>query len=390
MPWRWLTFGIAVITLALIFGRKAPDGSLRVPSNPQEVLEHVPSASPGVKQLRALEAALREEPEDRGRAVAVAQAAILLARREADPRYWGRAQAALAPWWRQDDPPPDVRLVRAIIRQAQHDFVGARSDLRRLTTDNPDNMQGWLTLAVVSQVIGDYDDARNACARLDGRVHDIVSTVCHAQVDSLTGKAATAHRTLEYALTHAPADAPLAWALSVLGEIDLRAGDDVSAEKAFRAALARDGEDSYTRCALADLLLDLDRPLEVEPLLSSQLSDDNGVLRLAIAEHRTLGKSGPYAQMLEARYQASEARGDTVHLREQARFALEVKGDAGRALELAKKNFEVQKEPADLRILMMAALAAGKPDEAAAAVELLRTSGAEEPRLVALAKKVHP
>jgi Tfp pilus assembly protein PilF len=389
MPWRWLFLGVVVIALALLFGRKNHGEGVRVPKDGNEVLEHVASASPGVKELRSLEAALREQPGDATRAAAVARKAIELARRESDPRYFGRAQAALAPWWTQDEPPAEVQTLRATIHQAQHDFDGARADLLRVTQRDPKDMQAWLTLAVVSQVQGDYAGAQHACAQLDGQVPPLVDATCHAQLDSLSGNAAAARQAMERALAQAPANDPQRqWATSVLGEIDVRAGDDAAAEQAFKAALQLDPEDGYTRSALADLLLDLDRPAEVEPLLSSRLADDNAVLRLAIAERRKLGKAGPYAQMLEARYQASEARGDTVHLREQARFALEVKGDAARALELASKDLAVQKEPADLRIVMLSAVSAGKPADARAAADFVLSTHAEEPRLVALAKKV--
>jgi Tfp pilus assembly protein PilF len=388
MPWRWLIAGAAVITLALLFGNKGQAETVRVPADPNEVLERVASATPGVKELRSLEAALREQPEDPARASAAARKAIELARRESDPRYWGRAQAALGPWWKQAEPPPEVQTLRATIRQAQHDFVGARADLEHVTARDPSDMQAWLTLAVVAQVVGDYAAAQAACARLDAQVPALVSVTCHAQLDSVSGRAAPARQAMEQVLARSPSDPQREWALSVLGEIDARAGDDAAAEKAFRAALQSDPEDGYTKSALADLLLELERPNEVEPLLASRLTDDNSVLRLAIAERKKLGKPGPYAQMLEARYQASEARGDTVHLREQARFALEVRGDAGRALSLALKDLEVQKEPADLRIVMLAALAAGKPAEGQAAAQFVLKTRAEEPRLVALAKKV--
>ena len=51
-------------------------------------------------------------------------------------------------------------------------------------------------------------------------------------------------------------------------------------------------------------------------------------------------------------------RGDTVHQREQARFELLLRRDASTALALARKNWAVQKEPADIRIYLEAAVAA--------------------------------
>src|SRR5262249_7270661 len=80
---------------------------------------------------------------------------------------------------------------------------------------------------------------------------------------------------------------------------------------------------------------------------------------------------------LAARYRASRERGDQLHLREEARFLLHVMRDARAALPLARRNFEIQREPGDVRILLEAARAAG--DEAAAqpARDWLAASGFE-------------
>ena len=381
---RWLVIGASIVGLALVFGRKS-DGSVRVPSDASEVLERVASSSASGRELKALELAAREAPRDVAKATRASRQAIELARREADPRYWGRAQAALQPWWDEAAPPDEVRVLRATIRQALHDFDGARVDLEAL-----DDPQAKLTLATVELVTGRYDASRRACQALDGKVDPLVLTVCTAQVDSLTGRAKPAAASLRQALTAAPSHPQAAWAWSVLGEVAERSGDDPGAEAAYQKALELAPEDGYTLTALADLLLALERPAEVEPLLSARFSDDNALLRLAVAERKRLGRPGTYAQMLRWRYQASAQRGDTVHLREQARFQLEVEQDPAKALELALANWAVQKEPADARVLFSAALAAGQPQAAREAARHVLECGAEEPRLVALASQVQP
>src|SRR5262245_25917477 len=118
---RWLLLGAVIVVLALVFGRKT-DGSVRVPEEPGEVLEHVASSSASGRELKAPELDARDAPRDPAKATAAAKKAIELARREADPRYWGRAQGALQPWWNEPDPPQEVLMLRATIRQALHDF----------------------------------------------------------------------------------------------------------------------------------------------------------------------------------------------------------------------------------------------------------------------------
>jgi hypothetical protein len=73
-------------------------------------------------------------------------------------------------------------------------------------------------------------------------------------------------------------------------------------------------------------------------------------------------------RQLEDRFAASRLRGDQVHLREEARFTLHLLDAPQEALKLARENWQVQKEPADLRILLEAALAAHDT----AAVDLVR------------------
>jgi hypothetical protein len=51
-----------------------------------------------------------------------------------------------------------------------------------------------------------------------------------------------------------------------------------------------------------------------------------------------------------------------VHRREEARFRLAIENDAAAALALARDNWAVQREPADLRILIDVARAARDAD----------------------------
>jgi hypothetical protein len=84
-------------------------------------------------------------------------------------------------------------------------------------------------------------------------------------------------------------------------------------------------------------------------------------------------------------------RGDFVHQREEARFDLRLRRRPAEALRLALANWQVQREPADLRILMESALAAGQPAAAQAALEFIRTNRLEDVQLAKLARQLnHP
>jgi hypothetical protein len=83
------------------------------------------------------------------------------------------------------------------------------------------------------------------------------------------------------------------------------------------------------------------------------------LLRLAIAAHRLGGPQAVrWAQAYEERLRAAERRHDYSHQREQAMYLLEVRNDPAAALEAARRNWAVQREPADLRLYARAAVAA--------------------------------
>jgi hypothetical protein len=95
-------------------------------------------------------------------------------------------------------------------------------------------------------------------------------------------------------------------------------------------------------------------------LLSGKEAIDNLLLRLILAHlaNGDLAHASRFANELEDRFSAGALRGDTVHKREEAVFALNVKKDPARALKLARENWVSQKEPADALLLLQAALAA--------------------------------
>jgi hypothetical protein len=70
-----------------------------------------------------------------------------------------------------------------------------------------------------------------------------------------------------------------------------------------------------------------------------------------------------------------------VHRREQARFLLDVSADPKAALSAAQQNWQVQREPDDILILLRAAAAAGRPDAAQPARDFLRQQKLEDVRL---------
>jgi Tfp pilus assembly protein PilF len=334
-----------------------------VPANDSDVLETLPEKGDAtLASLKRMREAARARPDDLGLATAFARRAIQASRASGDPRHLGQARAALAPWWNASDAPHDALLLRATIKQSLHDFDGALADLDRLLAEAPHDAQARLTRATVRNVIGRHADAIADCEALPAGTAPLVGVTCRADAASRAGRAAESYERVAAALVRERAVDPglRAWAATVAAEIAERRGDPTGAERHFRTALALDAGDPYALGAYADFLLDAGRSRDVVALLSSHVRNDALLLRLVLAT-RDVDRDA-HAKLhgeLAARVDASRRRGDGVHLRDEARYALAVEGDADAALRLAQANWRAQREPADLRLLAKAARAAG-------------------------------
>jgi len=385
MRWRCVT------TLALsVFLSASVVGAPFVPTDDGEVLERLPDRNTAqYRELKRLQAAAAAAPSHVAEAIALANAYYRISRTEGDPRFLGYAQAALMPWWNDAQPPTAVLVMRATILQSNHEFDRALDDLSRTIAREPRNARALLLRASILTAQGKYDEARADCERSQGLAPDLNIVACLAAIEALTGHAQLASMALERsraAVANVSADAR-AWIESLLGEIAQRQ-DDPAAEKHFRAALAADPHDLYTVAAYCDWLLDHERAAEVIPLVERHQRVDALLLRLALAQ-KALRRAETEAALatLHARFDASRARGDNVHRREEARFRLHAEGDAPLALKLAQENWTVQREPADLRILAEAAVAAGDTDALNKVREWLTHTGLEYETVRALLKR---
>lgn len=354
------------------------------PADDAQVLERLPAGANG-KTLRALRSRV-QNPEA---AALLARSYIERARRESDPRDLGYAQGLLAPWWQDARPPLSVLLLRATLRQSRHEFNGALDDLDLFLKQRPDDAQAWLTRATVLRVVGRFGEAAESCTRLKGLAAPFVSELCRLSVAGLSGHLAEsyaqARRLREIA---APQSADVrAWLQAELGDMAERLGKQEEAEAHYREGLAQAPGDHGLRAAYADLLLELGRAREVPELVKDLDRVDALRLRHALAL-KALDDPGFAAldAQIEAGYQAAHLRNEDLHLREEARYALQAHADAVRGLKLAQANWQVQHEPWDARLLLLAAQAAHQPQAAQPVREWLQASGMEDARLPAYLK----
>jgi hypothetical protein len=380
------TLRIGAVVAALLAAAEAPAEPF-VPANDAQVLERLPSRTAAqYRQLKTLQVAAAQAPNNVVHAASLASAYLRAARLEGDPRYLGYAQGALAPWWKDPAAPTAVLMLRATILQSRHQFDAAVADLDKVSEREPGNAQARLTRATILTVQGHYRRARDDCNSALRAAAEIYGIICIAAIDSVTGKAGRAYETLHHALLASPRidSAARAWGHTLLGEIAHRQGDP-AAEDHFRAPLRSSDKDLYLLAAYGDWLIDRGRAAEAIPLLQNETRVDALLLRLALAQQALgLPQARASFDMLRARFDANRGRGDTVHQRESARFELFLRGNAAGALHDAVANWQVQREPADLLILAQAAVTAQNSDALAIVKGWLAETGLEYPAVAAL------
>jgi Tfp pilus assembly protein PilF len=387
---KWRITACAFAAVELLVGR-APQAAPYIPDDDNLVLETgLPTIDPRMREMRTLASRLREPPDDLATAMLLANRQLAMGVAEADPRFIGYARGTLNRWWQDDAATPPLRILRARILQAQHDFALAAADLRAALREAPDTAQAHLVLASIDEVTGDLAEAKEACARFGILRPGLAAAACTASIGSQSGVAQASETALAEAIDRYPsADwSERLWAYTILGEIAVRR-EDGAAERYFQQALALNRRDVYALTVYADYLLDQGRATEVLRLLQGFERVDALYLRLALAAQAS-GDSrfSAYRDDVAARYEAARRQGDTVHLRDASRYALEIQNNGIAALDLARQNWSSHKTPYDARALLAAAIACHDPAAAKPVIDWIATTGLEDRAIERLVQRL--
>ena len=325
------------------------------PSRADEVVERLPT----ITRVRPA-TVVNSDPLA---AATQARAHIATARQTGDTRYWGRAQAALAPWWDQADAPVDIAVLQATVQQGRHDFAAARSVLTAALQRNPRHAQGWLNLAALERLSGQYAASLQACVAVARAGQALYAQACQLETQSLQGQTTAARTGFTQLLAATQDPSQTSWLQSLLAESEERAGRDAAALVAYQRSLQAE-PDLYTSIALSDLLLRTGKPAQALAVLQPLPPTDAVLLRQATALRRL---DNPDWKTLRATLRewntALARRGDNLalHGREQALVALWLDSDAPAALAIARRNLDLQREPIDWWIALQSARAAKDP-----------------------------
>jgi predicted Zn-dependent protease len=333
------------------------------PIDDDQVLQRLPVQlfqSKNRTTLKVLRTQYKAHPQDWVSVSQLAQSYIDLAQTQADPRYMGYAQAILTPWWENTEPSTQALIMRAVIRQNAHDFIGANSDLEQILSAQPGHIQANFVKATIATVQGDYQAAIQHCQHLIRRSSMMLGLICQSTPASLSGQAKTSYQVLKQILLSKPLmpEKQMLWAWTSLAEIAWRSGKFEAADDHFQTALQISVMDMYLQRVYADFLLQQHRPTEVINQIGFNTTNDALLLRLALAEQMiNSAQLDNHISILTARFKANRKRGSSSHQGDEARFKLHLLNQPQAALQLARQNWQLQREPADTYILLQSAIA---------------------------------
>ena len=384
-PHRVAHCGRLLLAAALLAGGLQVQAAPWQPVDDAEIVETLPLLGAYAAEQRALRARLARQPRDAATALALSRSLLARARADGDARLAGQALGALGAWEGDAAAPVEIRLQRATLHQHLHDFDAAAAELAAVLAGSPRHPQALLTLATVARVQGRYEASDRACTTLAEAGQPLYARACLAENRALRGEADAARRELRALLAAAPEQPDWAgWVRTTMGELELRAGRLDAAIAELHAAL-RAAPDPYARLALVDALIEARRWTEAQSMLAADAGDGDALLlrRAIVARGLGMPEADALRRELAARYAQAALRPEAaaVHARERARFALEVEGDAPRAVALARANLRTQREAIDLVILTRAARAAGDASAVAEAAALAARIGLRDVRL---------
>jgi hypothetical protein len=325
-----------------------------VPRDAGFVVANVRQTLP-TESLRQLLEEWRARPDSDATVSALAAAYIEHARDAREPRFFGRAEALLAPRAALAGASADVRRLYAETLQYRHAFAPAGDLLDALLRENARDSDTRLRRASLRLTRGDFAGARADCVQLTQARADLASAgfACLAEALAGSGELERARGLLDSIAVHAGAfePAPRAYLLATRAELRERGGDLAGAIADYREASGLAPHDDAIRAAWSDALA------ANGDTLAALLPLDVQNPSLALLVRRAALSEGADRAALERRAREwldlETARGDASHHREAALLEL-AGGNGPAALAAARENFSYQRELADVRVLAQA------------------------------------
>ena len=276
--------------------------------------------------------------------------------------------------------------LRAQILFASHDFAGAEAAAEALLAEHPELPQALATLGDARLERGDYAGAATAYRRLESDVASPAVTARLARLAAVTGSLDEARALATDALVAAAADTSLeatdrSWYHVLAGALAFQAGDLSGAERAYGAALAAwpgsaqasagMGRTLAARGRLEDAITHYERATAAAPQPETLVALGD----LLVLAGRPKEAATRYAQVRGIAAIEAEAG---LHNRALVLFFANHGESVHRAVRLAAAELEVRRDVYGWDAYAWALYAAGRFDEADAAMHRALASGTQD------------
>ncbi|WP_201595660.1 tetratricopeptide repeat protein [Psychrobacter vallis] len=356
---HWIKFPIECLLLLFISSQLIHAAPF-IPKDDQQILATLPEDSPPPRYLSTADFV-----SDTGSS-SLEQTGELLERAylQGDPRALGQARAQLD---QSTDQSIDTLMLQARALQSDHKFSEAKEVLKQILDQEPTHPDALLTLSSLLLVQGQFTEAMSYCQKLDDPSLRVYALACEVQIQSMTGALESAKQTLSGLAAIAPGlDASTArWIYLIQADAALRSQDAALATQVFDTM---DDETVPALMARADWLLSIGKYEQVRDLLADHTDKDALLLRLITAQMKLNDpKAKQNLALMKERIDVWQIRKEDAHMREQATYAL-LANQVDSALSLAQKNWQQQRETADIELYATAALKANSQKD----IDLIR------------------
>src|SRR5690606_36720361 len=320
--------------------------------------------------LRALQIRLRANPGDEAALIELGERYLALAAASGDERYLGYAEQLLVDR-KVVSRSAAVTVLHARLLQRPHKFAEAMTVLAPLLTTSQRHADAHLLAAFIEMARGDAAAALPYCTATLS-ISPTQGIHCIARAQALQGHALAALEKLTLLQQSGILAADERRELPMTrAEIAARLGRDDLALPLWRQLLQDHTQTVLVRQQLADLYLRSGRHADVMSLLTAEALPVSLQLRKTIAA-RALNDShaATLHENLRNYFSVAILRDADYASRDHALYLLHVENNAAAALDAAWKNWNTQREPDDALVVLEAAAAAGKSNEAVRTVAL--------------------
>lgn len=257
----------------------------------------------------------------------------------------------------KEQPSEQVGYLYARVLQKEHKFVEAiaiaNKLLKQSTSNNQYVINTHLLLANMLMVKGDYEQAKQHCMAVIGKVSTLMASTCVIDIQSQQGQLKQSYNQLLKITNNKETNL---YTAQVLSEMAYQLKDFSRALNHIEHIEIKNATVSLI-VLWADIQLALGNNQLVLTRLTTLLADTDNLedallIRLAVAEKTT--SSSYWKNLIAQRVELRELRKDTFHASDLAKYYLDVEPNIDKAIYWASINLQQAKMRSDKQLLMEA------------------------------------